>query len=298
MLVPIPVSEVMSEDVRTVGPDATARETARTLRDAEIGSVVVVDDGEPVGIVTETDLVALFTEAFDPELPVTEFMSRPLETIAPDRSVESAAARMYEQRIKKLAVVEDGDLVGVVTTTDLSNYLPRIADSREDEDAHDRIDRNVRVETAYEHDDWAYTFESRHEDRVEVGDVARFVKTLSDEDLRAFAEATGDTNRLHLDDEFAATSRFGRRIAHGTLVTGVISAALARLPGLTIYLSKDLHFMGPVEVGERVTAECRVTEDLGKGKYRLSTTVTNEADDTVVDGSTTVLIDELADAGE
>ena len=65
---------------------------------------------------------------------------------------------------------------------------------------------------------------------IRVGDRVRFSKTISEDDVRAFAEASGDTNRLHLDDEYAEDTRFGRRIAHGTLVGGLISAALARLP--------------------------------------------------------------------
>jgi hypothetical protein len=67
-----------------------------------------------------------------------------------------------------------------------------------------------------------------------------------------------------------------RRIVHGTLVSGTISAALARLPGLTIYLSHDLQFLKPVDVGETVVAVCGVVEDLGDDRYRLKTTVENE----------------------
>ncbi|WP_255167740.1 MaoC family dehydratase [Natrononativus amylolyticus] len=145
--------------------------------------------------------------------------------------------------------------------------------------------------------DW--TFERTVDDRAElgVGDAVTFEKTLSEDDVHAFARVSGDTNRLHLDEAFAAETRFGERIAHGTLVSGLISAALARLPGLTIYLSQDLEFRGPVRIGDRVSARVEIVEDLGDGQYRLETRVRDEdADETVVDGEAVVLIDELPDA--
>jgi 3-hydroxybutyryl-CoA dehydratase len=149
----------------------------------------------------------------------------------------------------------------------------------------------------YAHPDW--TFERSVDDpgSLAAGDYVTFEKTLSEEDVRAFAEISGDTNRLHLDEAFAADTRFGERIVHGTLVSGLISAALARLPGLTIYLSQDLEFAGPVGVGDRVSAHVEVLEDLGNNQYRLETTVRDESDDaTVVEGEAVVLIDELPDA--
>jgi len=125
-----------------------------------------------------------------------------------------------------------------------------------------------------------------------VGDSVQFSKTISDADVRRFAASSGDTNPLHLDDDFAEETRFGGRIAHGTLVGGLISAALARLPGLTIYLSQDLEFHAPVRIGDRATADCEIVEDLGHEQYRLTTTVSVE-DEVVIDGEAVVLVDEL-----
>ncbi|WP_049925119.1 MaoC family dehydratase [Halopiger goleimassiliensis] len=141
--------------------------------------------------------------------------------------------------------------------------------------------------------DWEFDRTVDDADEIDVGDVVTFEKTLSEADVRAFAQISGDTNRLHLDDEFAEETRFGGRIVHGTLVSGLISAALARLPGLTIYLSQDLEFSGPVSIGDRVSARVEVVEDLGDGQYRLETSIYNEASETmVVDGEAVVLIDE------
>jgi acyl dehydratase len=151
-------------------------------------------------------------------------------------------------------------------------------------------------EVSYSKADWTFEHADEAGDGVvSVGDIIRFSKTLTEREIREFADASGDTNRLHLDGEFAEQTRFGRQIVHGTLVSGLISAALARLPGLTIYLSQDLQFLGPVDVGETVTAICEVVEDLGDGRYRLTTVVEDEDDETVIDGEAIVLIDDAPD---
>ncbi|QLD85842.1 MaoC family dehydratase [Natronomonas halophila] len=123
-----------------------------------------------------------------------------------------------------------------------------------------------------------------------VGDSIRFAKTLSDDDIERFALASGDTNPLHLDDEVAGETRFGGRIAHGILTAGLISSAVARLPGTAVYLSQDLEFRAPVRPDDRVTAEIEVVEALGNDRYRFETTA-ETADDTVIRGEATVLIE-------
>ena len=161
------------------------------------------------------------------------------------------------------------------------------------EDTEDVRDGGVQ---SVEYDEADWTFDRSADTRAElgVGDTVTFSKILDDDDVHAFARAGGDTNRLHLDDEFAAETRFGGRIAHGTLVSGLISAALARLPGLTIYLSQDLEFRHPVRIGDRITAEVEIVEDLGDDQYRLETVVRDDDEDaTIIDGEAVVLIDEL-----
>ena len=138
--------------------------------------------------------------------------------------------------------------------------------------------------------------DSREE--ITVGDYVTFTKTITAEEVRTFAAISGDTNRLHLDEEFAADTRFGEPIAHGALVSGLISAALARLPGLTIYLSQDLQFLGPVMVGDTITARCEVVEVLGGDRYRLRTCVYDEDEETIIDGEAVVLVDEIPEDDE
>ena len=146
------------------------------------------------------------------------------------------------------------------------------------------------------HESLEWEFERSADDptTLGVGDVVTFEKTISDDDVRTFARVSGDTNRLHLDDEFASGTRFGGRIAHGTLVSGLISSALARLPGVTVYLSQDLQFRAPVGIGDRVSARVEIVEDLGNDQYRLETVIRDEdEDETVIDGEAVVLVEEL-----
>ncbi|SIS13669.1 MaoC family dehydratase [Natronorubrum thiooxidans] len=146
-------------------------------------------------------------------------------------------------------------------------------------------------ELAYAVSDWSMERSADTVDELDVGDSVRFTKSLPERDLEAFARVSGDTNRLHLEEQFATHTRFAGRIAHGTLVAGTISAALARLPGVTVYLTQELRFNAPVYPGETVTAECKVVEVLGTDRYRLLTTVVNEDGDSVIDGEATVLIE-------
>lgn len=128
---------------------------------------------------------------------------------------------------------------------------------------------------------------------LKVGDSAEMRKTIADEDVRAFAELTGDCNPVHLDEEYAAQTRFGRRIAHGMLGASLISAVLANeLPGRgTVYLSQTLKFTAPVFLGDTVTARVtvkRVRED--KPVVTLETICTNERGERVVEGEAVVLV--------
>ncbi|MFC7195129.1 MaoC family dehydratase [Halosimplex aquaticum] len=154
------------------------------------------------------------------------------------------------------------------------------------------VRRTDRADTAYEKPDWEFEYVG-HQGHIDVGDVVRFSKPLDEDEVEEFADASGDTNRLHLDDEYARGTRFGRRIVHGTLVAGVVSAALARLPGLIVYLSQEVSYLGPVDIGERVTAECEVVEEMGDDRYRLTTTVTDSDGETVIDGEAVVIADPI-----
>lgn len=129
--------------------------------------------------------------------------------------------------------------------------------------------------------------------KLRVGDTASLSKTIGDDDIRAFASATGDHNPLHLDEEFARRRRFGRRIAHGMLSASLISAVIANeLPGEgSIYLGQTLRFLAPVVLGDTITARVTVT-DMREDKpiVKLETVCLNQRDEVVITGEATVLV--------
>lgn len=131
------------------------------------------------------------------------------------------------------------------------------------------------------------------DDRIGVGDEVSVHRTIREVDVRKFAEATGDTNAVHLNEQFARETRFGRRIVHGTLVAGLISASLASLPGVSIYLEQSLRFRRPVVIGETVTARCRIEERLDDDRFRLETIVETADGDRVIEGGAEILVDEI-----
>lgn len=297
MLVSTSVRDVMQSPVVTAAGTDAVGEVVATMRSSDVGSVVIVEGEAPVGIVTESTVVDCYCDGVDQDRPVEEVMSAPLVTIEADAPIEAAAARMREHDVTKLPIRADGTgLVGILSTSDLADYIPTLAHRAMPKQERSAQRREGRADTAYEHDDWHFESYGEGADTVDVGDVVIFEKDLADEDVAAFAEASGDTNRLHLDDEFAEGTRFGRRIVHGTLVCGLVSAALARLPGLIVYLSQSVTYAGPVDVGATARAECAVVESLGKGRFRLSTTVESDGE-TVIEGEATVLADPLPEEG-
>jgi 3-hydroxybutyryl-CoA dehydratase len=128
--------------------------------------------------------------------------------------------------------------------------------------------------------------------KLQIGDTASLSKTITDDDIHSFADITGDHNPVHVDDEFAKHTRFGRRIAHGMLSASLISSVIANeLPGRgSIYLSQTLQFVAPVFPGDLVTARVTVTavrED--KPIVKLETVCLNQRNETVIRGEATVL---------
>ncbi len=124
-----------------------------------------------------------------------------------------------------------------------------------------------------------------------VGDSATFSKTITDADILLFAAVSGDTYGLHVDEEYARTTRFGRRVAHGMLTASLLStvnAMLLQRPG-GLYVSQSVRFVRPVFIGDTVTARVEVAELLpAKRRMRCVTTVVNQLGKTVVDGESIV----------
>ncbi len=127
---------------------------------------------------------------------------------------------------------------------------------------------------------------------LEIGKSATFTKKITESDINAFAEVSGDFNPIHVDEEAAKKSVFGRRIAHGMLSASFISAVLGMyLPGEgTIYLGQNLKFLKPVDIGDEITAKVTVAEAVNadKGIYKLTTQCFNQKGEMVIDGEATV----------
>jgi 3-hydroxybutyryl-CoA dehydratase len=126
-----------------------------------------------------------------------------------------------------------------------------------------------------------------------VGQQASFTKTVTEADIVLFAGITGDLNPLHVDQVWAARSRFGGRIAHGMLTAGFVSTVIGMyLPGRgAIYLRQSLSFTRPVRIGDTITARGEVLELIGdRHQVRLRTTVENQRAEIVLEGEALVMV--------
>jgi len=124
---------------------------------------------------------------------------------------------------------------------------------------------------------------------VDIGFKASHVKTIAETDINLFAEVSGDFNPVHMSEEYAKKTLFNGRIAHGVLTLGLLSAAIAKLPGLVIFISATDKFLAPVRIGDTITATGEVIGvKKDKGIVTLKATCTNQKGETVVEGEWTV----------
>jgi len=128
---------------------------------------------------------------------------------------------------------------------------------------------------------------------IKIGDSFAKSRLVTDELIRAFAEVSGDFNPIHLDEDFAAGTRFGKRIAHGMLGGAFISAVLGYefRERRIVYLSQTMRFISPVFIGDTVTTAATVKsirED--KGIVTLDTVCSNQDGRTVIEGEAVVMI--------
>jgi 3-hydroxybutyryl-CoA dehydratase len=128
-----------------------------------------------------------------------------------------------------------------------------------------------------------------------VGDRTTFSKTITDAEIALFCGISGDMYALHVDEEYAKTTRFGQRAAHGMLTASLLSTvngALLQKPG-GMYVSQTLHFRRPVFVGDTLTATSEVVELIPeKRRLRCATRIVNQAGKVVLDGEAMLQKDE------
>lgn len=139
---------------------------------------------------------------------------------------------------------------------------------------------------------YAEELRGKYIDEIDTGMSAVYSRTVTEADIVLFAGISGDTNPVHLDEEFAKPTLFKGRIAHGMLTAGFISAVFGtKLPGPgCIYLSQNLRFKSPVRIGDTVVARCTATTvDKEKGRATFST-VAKVGETVVLEGEAMLLV--------
>ena len=120
------VKDVMTKTVITVESNKTVIEAAALMAENDVGNLIVMDDNTPIGIVTERDFVRRVLAKEKPsKTKISEIMSTPLRVIDPDASLKEAARRMVRKRIRRLPVIKDNKLVGIITSTDFARHLSK-----------------------------------------------------------------------------------------------------------------------------------------------------------------------------
>lgn len=125
---PDTIGEMMTTDVVTVGPDDPVERAVRVMLERDIGSVVVAEGATPVGVFTERDLSRRILD--DPDLlgrPVREVMSAPVISAPPSSEVVEAFGLMDAKKVRRIPVVEEGKLVGIVTERDLLHWVDQVS---------------------------------------------------------------------------------------------------------------------------------------------------------------------------
>ncbi len=120
------VKDLMTKDVLTIDASKTVGEAAALMEQNDVGDLVVMDNNLPVGIVTERDFVRrVLAVGKTPDIRISEIMSSPLRVIDPEAPIKEAARRMVSKGIRRLVVIKDNKLVGIVTTTDFAKHLSK-----------------------------------------------------------------------------------------------------------------------------------------------------------------------------
>lgn len=125
----------------------------------------------------------------------------------------------------------------------------------------------------------------RFED-IEIGKEAVIQRTITEEDVNTFGELSGDLNPLHMDEQFASKTPFGRRVVHGMFTAALVSATHTSLTGPGyVYVGQELNFKGPVHIGDTLTVSVTVVEKkTAKSILVMETKVTNQNGQLILDG--------------
>ncbi len=137
-----------------------------------------------------------------------------------------------------------------------------------------------------------FVAERAYED-IEIGETASITKMISESDIVNYAGIIGDFNPIHVNPEYAKTTMFGERIAHGMLTASFISTLVGcGIPGRNgLYLSQEIKFVKPVKIGDTITATAEVIEKIdAKNRIVMSTIIRNQRDEVVIDGKAVAMV--------
>lgn len=130
-------------------------------------------------------------------------------------------------------------------------------------------------------------------EEIEIGETASITKMISESDIVNYAGIIGDFNPIHVNPEFAKTTMFGERIAHGMLTASFISTLVGcGIPGRNgLYLSQEIKFVRPVKIGDTITATAEVIEKIdAKRRIVMKTVICNQRGEVVVDGKAVAMV--------
>ena len=120
----ITIADVMTKSVISVDATMTVNEAAKMMEDAKVGSIIVMENNVPVGIVTDRDFaVKIAAHAYQISTPIKQIMSSPIISISPTESIQNASDSMYVNGVRKLPVIDHHTVVGMITATDIVNLL-------------------------------------------------------------------------------------------------------------------------------------------------------------------------------
>ncbi len=120
----ITIEDIMTKSVISVDASMTINETAKMMEDAKVGAVIIMENNTAIGIVTDRDFaVKVAAHAYEISSPIKQIMSSPLLSINSDESIRNAADLMFERGVRKLPVLNDDKVVGMITATDIVNLL-------------------------------------------------------------------------------------------------------------------------------------------------------------------------------
>ncbi len=121
------VREVMNRQVVTAKPELSLKEASKVMTDMKIGSLLVVEKEKILGIVTSSDVLKAVASGKDPERTLIESsMSKNVKIIEPEKTIEEAVSIMVENKIKKLPVVDEGKIIGIITASDIVTIEPKL----------------------------------------------------------------------------------------------------------------------------------------------------------------------------